>query len=758
MLTDFSISFSNGQPPTPTRTPTSATFGQNIFHTPKAESSFYDPRVTWNTADPYATSPNLLKTPRPYVPTTPIIRKSSTTSGQNTLGLGRDIETETVSHAHHPPATPSQPLSLVKATGQPSSSIDLRSAKRCRMDGEETFTSSASGAALDTDSSFRSAGSMQTPPPTSTSATRRKAQQAQVAKLVQQSAAAGRRMSVPLFPQAGNVESSVARTEASPEQFHSIDFSPDIFDFSMSGPATAPIFPQNKLFWEPKDNDDMTIDFPADLANPFGTPRQPPLDPFISVHSHSLNSGPQTSIPFLDFREFGTKTSLKDTASSCFTQASFVSTAEPVGDRNMYQGTSMNSVDPSLLFSSSSKGLEPSDTCMVSTRVLDADALQPYAYQIQEARRDKAFCGITKPKKKRKPDCDSPAVKAALETLRGDNSERPKLGRNATDSVTIRTNTDTRPACGQSSEVRLDETLNQRRSSSVKQIRSQRIHRKAFYSQQRIALALTIDSSGRARTETRPFVDGIDPANVQGDLTNLDKESDDSDSDGSSNQSTIGMITSQAPSFDFSSQNTRNTKASRLAQNSVSHSSKSSYTSTYTSSSLAENWHSTNNAKSSFSTSSRVGEPGIKLVQNQLAPSTSYDPVILTTPEEEASEAETQFEPTEATGSAQHELRKVLKGRQEARKSMSERRGWSKQESISRPTEDQYITHQKGTTSNLSGTSPTTISDPDLPSPRSSSSISENVRCICHNTLKDGPMISWYALNSPQMLDELISE
>ncbi|MCJ1386930.1 hypothetical protein MMC17_010059 [Xylographa soralifera] len=750
--------YSNGQPPTPTRTPTSATFAQNVFQTPKAESSFYDPRVTWNTADPHATSPNLLKTPQPYIPTTPIIKQTSTTSDQNTPRLGQDIEAEIASHVHHPPATPNQPLSLENVIDQPSSLIGSRSAKRCRTDAEEIFTSPAFDLALDTDSVFPSAGFMQTPPPTSTSAIRRKAQQAQVAKLVQQSAAAGRRMSVPLFPQAGIAESSMMRTEASPQQFPALEFSPDIFDFSTSGPTTAPNFPHNKLFWEPKDDDDMNIDFSADLANPFDTPRQPPLDPFISVHSHPSASGAQTSMSFLNFDEVVSKTGLKDSASSCFAQASFVSTAGLVGDRIMHQGTSVNGVDPSLLFSSPSKGLRPLDTSMVSTRVLDADALQPYAYQIQEAKRDKAFSGILKSKKKRKPDCDSPAVIAALETLRGDGMARPKLHRSATNSVTIRTNIDTKKGSEHSSSVRVDNSSSQRQLSPVKQIRSEHFHRKASHPRRRTALALTIDSTGRARTETRSFVDGTDTANVHRNLTDPSKKCDDTDSDSSSNQSTIGMITSQAPSFDFSSQKPRSTKMGRLAQDSDSHSSKSSSTSSYISSSNTENWQTTNNAKSILCTSSRgENRQATKFMQNQLALSTSYEPIKDTTVEEQVSEAETVLESDEGNGNAQHELRKVLKDRQEARKSMSEGRARPKHHSINHSTSGQtqhhHNTYEKGTASNLSGISPTTISDPDLPSPRSYSSVSDNIRCICHKTLNDGQMISWYASKSLHVLD-----
>ena len=712
--------------------------------------------MTWNTADPYATSPNLLKTPRPYVPTTPLIKRPSTASSQNTPILGQDIEAEIASHVHKPPATPNQPLSPVDAAGQQSSLSNTRSTKRCRTEAEKNFSSPTFGLALDTGSNFGSTGSMQTPPPTSTSATRRKAQQAQVAKLVQQSAAAGRRISVPMFPQIGEVESSMARTEeASPQRFPGLEFSPDIFEFSMSGPATAPIFPQHKLFWEPKDDDVMNTDFSADLTNPFDTPRQPPLDPFISTHSHSSASQAQTSMSFLDFQATSSKTSSQATAISCFAQASFVSTAGPVGDHNMHLGTSMNGVDPSLLFSSPSTGLESLDTCMVSTRGLNEDSLQPYAYQIQEAKREKAYCGIMKSKKKRKPDCDSPAVKAALETLRGDDIERPKFRRSATDTITIRTSSSTRQASEQFFKGQLENSTSNRRLSPRKLVRSENSRGNGLRPRSRTALALTIDSTGRARTETRHFTDKAVSVAVQDSLMGLDNQSDDSDSDSSSDQSTIGMITSQAPSFEFSSDNFSGTKVGRLAQDSLSHSSKSSYTSIHTSGSLAENWQSATNTKSSaYISFSESNQLGTQLVQNQIALSMDHEPVNNSIVEEQFSEAETVMESDEGDGSAQFELRKVLKDRQGARNSISGRgrpRHCSASQSISRPSKGHHSIHDKRTISNLSRTSPTTVSDPDLPSPRAGSSMFENVRCICHNTVNDGQMIAWYVLGSAKL-------
>ncbi|MCJ1475467.1 hypothetical protein MMC13_004129 [Lambiella insularis] len=753
-------SFSHQQPPTPTRTPTSATFGQNVFQTPKAESSFYDPRVTWNTADPYAASPNLLKTPRPYVATTPLFNRPSTASGQNTPKLGQNIAAEIASHVHHLSSTPHSPLPQLETNRQLSASPNLRSGKRRRSDAEESVPSPTFGLALDTSSSMRSAGSMQTPPPTSTSASRRKAQQAQVAKLVQQSAAAGRRMSVPFFPKSGNGDSSETQPEASAQQFSTLQFSPDVFEFSLSGPATAPIFPQHKLFWEPKHDEGMNIDFSEDLANPFDTPRPPPLDPFVSAHDHTIATQGLASQSFLSYSAVGSKTSLSANPCSSFVQTSFVSTAGPIREHHASTRTGVNAVDPSLLFSSPGRSLQPLDTSMASTAPADEDLLQPYAYQIQEAKRERVFEGSTKPKRKRKPDSDSPAVKAALETLRGDDPGPHKVRRQVTDNVILRTNKDTRPAAALLFNESNGHESSGRRRSLAQLNRGKMNCGKHHGPQHRTALALTIDSSGRARTETRTIMNETRSGQTEENSMDLDGRSDSSDSETSTDNSTIAVATSQAPSFSFSMEGSRGSRGPRMGQFSqkpISHSSKSSYASIHTSSTYAENWHPTLNTNStSIAPDTGFGQPRGLVVHDAVQAPRLYGHIDSPGTEDGASEVETNIEFDERDGSAQYELKKVLRDRQSARKPTLDSRSkpkhqsfsLHKKESISRHSKGTSSTHQKKTTSNFSGVSPTTISDPDLPTPSSAGggSASGNIRCICHNTLNDGQMVSWYVL------------
>ena len=269
---------------------------------------------------------------------------------------------------------------------------------------------------------------MQTPPPTSTSASRRRAQQAQVAKLVQQSASAGRRMSTPLFPKNQNGPVSAGPVETSPQPFSELQFSPDVFDFSMTGPATAPILPQHKLFWDSKPDDGLSMDFSDDLTSAFDRPNQPALDPFVSAHHHPTGSNLTTSSFSLSFPKNDLMHSSMTTAASTFDQGNHFSTDGSKRQNSSYPTRRLaHGVDPSLLFSSPGRSLDSRDGPADSSVILDEESLQPYAYQMQEARRELASGTISKPKKKRKPDVDSPAVKAALKTLRDGDADQPQL-------------------------------------------------------------------------------------------------------------------------------------------------------------------------------------------------------------------------------------------------------------------------------------------------------------------------------------------
>jgi hypothetical protein len=739
-----SNSFNQGEPPTPTQTPTSATFDEKEFQTPKPESSFYDPRVTWNTADPYAASPNLLKTPRPYI-FTPLLQRPPTASSENSPLPGKDIEAEIASHVER--------NSLPHSTAEPSNNVlsisEAVMAQLGQGGSKEATTLSDTEGALEITSSMNSAGSMQTPPPTSTSTTRRTGKKAQVAKNIRQSPATERRLSTPLFPAAAHLESSDMHKDTFVQQFPPLQFSPDVFDFQMTGPSTAPPYPQHKLFWESKNDEGMDVDFSANFPDLFGTPHQPALDPFVSDHLQTSESQVTNSTSFLEFQGDGAKVSSIVAATSGFEENAIFSTTGTL-KKKVSRKSNANGVDPSLLFSSPSNSAAPMEVSGTATVVLDDEVLQPYAYQIQEAKRDKAFNGVEKPRKKRKPNSDSPAVKAALEALRGNNNEEDSVHENdMTDTVVLRTNKNASKD-GRVSRVDARRAVSDRsRSKTMKHS----YHKSRQLPHRRTSLALTIDSTGRARMEKRTILDD------SGSLPEKDSmdDSEGSNSESSSEESNENNLSmSQAPNFSFSMDDHYPIKSHRYTQNSVSHSHKSSYASVQTSASFGEIGQSKSHHRfnaSQHSIGSMQGGPSEwsrvpTSSQSSHSSSQSYVEGTL-------SDADTVMESDEGDGSAQHELRKLL----QSRRSKATVRAKPKHH-VHSPQTSQSFSEYSSTNGGSShkaaagrsiktfpGISPSTISDPDLifPSNGRSSYNAGNVRCVCHVTTSKGQMITWYA-------------
>ena len=733
--TSYSFSYPSGQPPTPTKTPTSATFSPNAFQTPKAESSFYDPRVTWNTADPYATSPNLLKTPQQSSFSTPTTKRSSSTSTLKRPLSGQDLEAEIASHVHHPSQHPSLSLPPVEPSRQLSSSPNPGSAKRSCWAKDQLSKSPGLGLDLDTGVAMHSASSMQTPPPTSTSASRRKAQQVQVAKLVQQSAANGRRTSTPGFPKPNDTEPPKSQVEASPQQFQSLQFSPDVFDFPLTGPATAPIYPQHKLFWDPQRNDEMNLDFSTDLIDPFSTGHDRTLQPYVSAHHQP--SVPQASIlpSFLDSSP--NTNSSKEYSLTASTvahgQISTVSRAISLSKSSSRNKLSGHVVDPSLLFSSPGRSSEPLTGSISSMAALDPETLQPYAYQIQEAKREQALGASSRVKKKRGLENDSPAVKAALEALREDGPVRPSVRRSMTDSAITRSSASTQRIDHELSEG-AGESQIERCPSPVKQ-HQRSISRKSHPFKRRTAVTLTIDPNGRARTETKVIVQDREKSSEDGRM-DIDHVSGGSDSDSSSDDPELAVTTSHGPSFDFDARPAKQPKLGRFFTNSRSHSQKSSYSSINTASIYSDNLSKPSYVKSK-ATSNVVSRTS--RTQKSTLSTTFID-------QEPLSDSESIMNASD--GKAQSELKKVLETRAKEKRTQDQYAGHSlrpRPSNMKNGFGTDMMPPDRQLPNKYSDISPTTITDPDLatPSTDGGSQSTENTRCICHVQENDGQMILW---------------
>lgn len=204
----FSFSYPNGEPQTPTRTPTTTAFGDTAFQTPKLESSFFDPRVTWDTSDPYASSPEFLRTPQKF-------------------GL----------------STPSNPLRLPDNVSGRTGGVDALQGSEQETDTAKRIRSTKPNGGSGEDGprtvdSAKSAASMQTPPPSSASRRKITGLDNVIDSNIKQS------------PHGGHLETPSRLLGASPRFFAGLQSSPDPFDLAAVDPSASPFFPQQRLFWD----------------------------------------------------------------------------------------------------------------------------------------------------------------------------------------------------------------------------------------------------------------------------------------------------------------------------------------------------------------------------------------------------------------------------------------------------------------------------------------------------------------------------
>ena len=757
-----SFSDRGGEPPTPTKTPTSATFLHTSFDTPKQESSFYDPRVTWNTADPCATSPDFLKSPLYVAFATPTRSPALGESDRKRRFSGPDIEDEIASHVHHLSPNPTLRFPPVESSRQlsssPSPSLSSSSTKRSGHPASTLASTLPLGPDEDIEPTMRSAGSMQTPPPTSTSASRRKSQHAQAAKLAKQSTASARRMSTPIAPKTKAAEVMSGQTDESPLQLGGLQFSPDGLGFPLSGSATAPIYPQQKLFWDPNQNaDGMNLDFSAEdpFTLSFGLGAHKGLDPFVSLGEQTTESPPP---PAASFDGFDPRSShVADVAMSIDLDSAHQAGFLPSSGL-MTRGTSSTrfpgkGVNPSLLFGS--PGRFPAPTA--SAPVHHNDTLQPYAHQIGDARMENELGANRKAKKRRKPAEDSPAVTAALQTLRDDNDRHSDASESATDRATVHS----RKPRSKNSRVSV-------RSSEIfkKSARASHggVHRPGMARppKRRPVVTLTIDSHGRAKTETKTVCDHDGSSSDA--RMELDATSDDSET--TSSGSTV-MIPSRPQSFGLPKHTNRNPKLARFSTDSKTHSQRSSYASTLASGKNAnilpvpEDRH-PRRVTGHASNIDGPGRPQPTDSINRASSSTTISEDLNWRRDHDRgldgeSEAETVITSDDDRGNAQYELKKIMRNRVHDRAAIRARlnngQTGEARDHDSHPEQMPSRGHGGSRTANngrahtlYDSVSPTTITDPDLATPSTGreSHASETTRCVCHTSENGGElMILW---------------
>ena len=735
MLTDIpllSFSYPGGEPPTPTKTPTSPNFFLNSLQTPKQDSRSHGPYSPWSPVFPSATNAEF-KTPTRLSFTTP----THTPVESSRHSTGQDLETEIASHVHHLSPNPNLPLPPVEQAKQLSSSpnIPLTShSGTSHFDSAEL--SKVQKPTLDTSvgASTTSAGSMQTPPPTSTSTSRRKAQQAQAARLAKYSAETNRRMSFPNSTRDDQVGVSTSQVEESPQQFSTLQFSPEGFGFPMSGAATAPVYPQHKLFWDPEQgNETLNMDFAMDDSFAvFGMQKN--LDPFTSAED--LGSG----VHFPTSPDFNLLSPSNDNLAafpSTFPESPSRTATSITMARKPSRG---HAVNPSLLFSSPSRTAEVSNVPPTVQAIQD-DTLKPYALQLRDAQMEMGMENARRPKRKRGPESgDSPAVRAAIQTLREDGVDRAKV---KDDLITPGEELSTKRTKSRNSSGNTNDDHTGAPLPLHKQRSRTNLHTssKNLQAHKRASVTLTIDASGRAKTETT-IMDDARPA------SRMDVDSDDN-SDTSSSSSSTGMVMSQPQSFAYPSSKQKQPSLGRFTSDSKSHSQKSSYASTRGSSAPSH---------THFDPAGNRKQSNLYMQLESQQSRSSYHNVV---GEDDGSEADTVIDTDDDRGDAQSELKKIIRSRSSHKKN-SKRTMWPESKN---PVAEQRRTHQtqdfaggpyymhnsmtpghRSYNDRYSNISPTTITDPDLATPSTvrSNLSSDSVRCRCQNSHDDGRlMIQW---------------
>lgn len=370
----YSRSFNHpgGEPPTPTRTPTSPTFFSNSYQTPKQDSNFRDPLSPWTPARGFSPIFNS-QIQAAYTPPKNDPAVNSASFGLKTSG---DVDGTIASHALHPSSdhdislAPEHPSPQLASSPQGRNLFDNQiSNPASRRETTQPQTTSDKAAT----EGIHPAGSMQTPPPTSTSASRRRVSESQAARS-RALASKGGKMSTFVDGNVENAASTDQRVEESPStHFPNLQFSPDGFGFPMStGPATAPVYPQHKLFWDPEQRvDSMNLDFPMDdTFTSFGMGLQKQLEPYVSDQQQS------SGVPFPSTPAFtvaGTNHVNIANLTAPILSAALNRTNTSPSTAIMTQGSSRGctAVNPSLLFSS------PGDASLPVSQPLRNDSSKP---------------------------------------------------------------------------------------------------------------------------------------------------------------------------------------------------------------------------------------------------------------------------------------------------------------------------------------------------------------------------------------------
>lgn len=685
----FSFSYPNGEPQTPTRTPPTTFLGDAAFQTPKLESSFFDPRVTWDTSDPYASSPEFLRTPQRF--------------GLNAARLPEQKSADLGS----PESRNAKPWNQ----GETARKRRPSKSQGANEDGLRTVGST------------RSAASMQTPPPSSASRTK-----------VTEFGELSNKGRLPASDIAASdiagehLETPSRVMGASPRLFGDLQSSADPFQLGSINPSASPFFPQQRLFWdhEPEQSADLGLSgtesnlFDSASTNTFqqnapnapresNVPQLPHIDgstelPAFNNPIYSLSSGAPTDAALFP-APFSTSPRLP----------------LPKAD------------DPALFLSSPARRFG-GPQLTPDKRSFSKQQRQPYHHQNEEFRREelRRSQGVNPHHPEYEEDDDLTPRQA-----------RPALAR----SLTVSAMNTTRPGSGgtMSAASGIRKSPSKGRSSPIKPLRAPLPRSNSLASgipRRSPSVVLKIGKDGRAKTEMQPVLETP---------TGLTDPVGEMDLDGSATESEYDSAefpdyppsSSRNPSFAFSE---AGRPAIARSQSGSRPPSMGSYTSSH--SGRVSPWATAPRAPSRRpALNATLGDwkRTPKKQSSMLHSDLSYSSAGASIP---GSIADVE----EDTGDAQHALRKVLqdKGRlprSQTVASFGSRSNRSLQSLTQLQSSPPRFGAELDSDSREPNTSPTTVTDPDLATPCTDrySNPSNGTRCICNSMDNGGHlMIQWY--------------
>ncbi|KAI9690391.1 MAG: hypothetical protein M1822_009353 [Bathelium mastoideum] len=503
--------------PSPSQTPTSTTFPSGTFVTPKStkfpshfQEAFSTPQPN-NQHTPYQTPNGFAGQFTPNL-------SSTSSSSQNRFKFD-----DPGFHQNHAIADSSIQLPPVEASRRLSSTPNT-SQPATRVDSSQFLSQTVENLAIQKMDLTQT----QTPPPTRDSS-KRKSQQAYAAALSTPTIVSRRT----LAPNSTGINyANAAPLQQSPFTLGNLQFSPDMYQFSNTGPATAPVYSQQRSMWDQADGlNSMNVDWSSTFEDPFSAPpQQHPNQMSWQNLGSSGNTG--TSIPR------SVKNSQVDSswAERNDTHSNFHSASKTVQESPVTTG-----VDPSLLMSFS----DPNSNVTSGNKPVSPDAItssfpvsgrQPYEQQSQELKRDQ---DAEQARKARQQARNSTITSS--NTFKG--NLRPGLGRANTVGGFKSSGRGTLSTGEQI--ARTSSPLKRQSQGSLASIPERR-------KSQRRSVVLTVDENGRASTETKVFTDNgsVEPRQKYPSLWDEDSSESDSD-DNSINRSRHSSLTF-GPSHDRS--------------------------------------------------------------------------------------------------------------------------------------------------------------------------------------------------------------